>query len=60
MKKNIQMLPIVASIGIGATAYTMMTGRGGQLQNMLPQMSNMNNQGSSQTMDQQTNQQQNQ
>jgi hypothetical protein len=64
MKKNIQVLPIVASIGIGATAYTMMTGRGGQLQNMLPQMSNMNNQGSSQgssqTMDQQTNQQQNQ
>ncbi|KAB2491758.1 hypothetical protein [Priestia endophytica] len=60
MKNNIQVLPIVASIGIGATAYTMMTGRGGQLQNMLPQMSNMNNQGSNQTMNQQTNQQQNQ
>ncbi|RAS75454.1 hypothetical protein [Priestia endophytica] len=60
MKNNIQVLPIVASIGVGAAAYSMMTGRGGQLQNMLPQMSNMNNQGSNQTTDQQTNQQQNQ
>ncbi|RAS75261.1 hypothetical protein [Priestia endophytica] len=60
MKNNIQVLPIVASIGVGAAAYSMMTGRGGQLQNMIPQMSNMNNQGSNQTMNQQTNQQQNQ
>ncbi|MCJ7983259.1 hypothetical protein [Priestia megaterium] len=36
MKNNIQVLPIVASIGIGAAAYSMMTGRGGQLQNMIP------------------------
>lgn len=41
MKNKIQVLPIVASIGIGAAAYSMMTGRGGQLQNMIPQMSNM-------------------
>lgn len=44
MKKgNIQILPIVASIGIGAAAYSLMTGRGGQLQNMIP-MAGMNNQ----------------
>lgn len=42
MKNNIQLLPIVASIGIGAAAYSMMTGRGGQLQNMMPQLSGMN------------------
>jgi hypothetical protein len=36
VKNNIQLLPIVASIGIGAAAYSMMTGRGGQLQNMIP------------------------
>ncbi|WP_415762859.1 hypothetical protein ACMYUM_29070 (plasmid) [Priestia megaterium] len=36
VKSNIQVLPIVASIGIGAAAYSMMTGRGGQLQNMIP------------------------
>jgi hypothetical protein len=36
MKNNIQVLPIIASIGIGAAAYSMMTGRGGQLQNMVP------------------------
>ncbi|MFD1707226.1 hypothetical protein ACFSCZ_10835 [Siminovitchia sediminis] len=48
MKNNIQVLPIVASIGIGAAAYSMMTGRGGQLQNMMPQLSNMGNQGASQ------------
>lgn len=45
MKNNIQVLPIVAAIGIGAAAYSLMTGRGGQLQNMLPQLSNMSNQG---------------
>ncbi|MGW9019279.1 hypothetical protein [Priestia megaterium] len=43
MKNNIQVLPIVASIGIGAAAYSMMTGRGGQLQNMIP-LSGMGNQ----------------
>ncbi|MCY8235104.1 hypothetical protein [Priestia endophytica] len=59
MKNNIQVLPVVASIGIGAAAYSMMTGRGGQLQNMIP-LSNMSNQGNNQTMNQQTNQQQSQ
>ncbi|TYR79454.1 hypothetical protein FZC66_15250 [Priestia megaterium] len=45
MKNNIQVLPIIASIGIGAAAYSMMTGRNsGQLQNMIP-LSGMNNQG---------------
>ena len=45
MKNNIQILPIIASVGIGAAAYSMMTGRGGQLQNMMPlsQLSNMSN-----------------
>ncbi|KAB2489795.1 hypothetical protein [Priestia endophytica] len=60
MKNNIQVLPIVASIGIGAAAYSVMTGRGGQLQNMIPQLSNMNQQGSNQMMNQQADQQQNQ
>ncbi|MGK9185675.1 hypothetical protein KXS12_26030 [Priestia filamentosa] len=60
MKNNIQVLPIVASIGIGAAAYSMMTGRGGQLQNMMPQLSNINNQGSNQMMNQQADQQQQQ
>ncbi|MCG7343970.1 hypothetical protein MHZ92_07490 [Sporosarcina sp. ACRSL] len=41
MKNNIQVLPIVAAIGIGAAAYSLMTGRGGQLQNMLPQLTKM-------------------
>jgi hypothetical protein len=45
-KDNIQILPIIASIGIGAAVYSMMTGRGGQLQNILP-LAGMNNQGSS-------------
>lgn len=44
MKNNIQVLPIIASIGIGAAAYSMMTGRAGQLQNMIPQLSNMGGQ----------------
>ncbi|MCJ7842657.1 hypothetical protein MUB24_17475 [Lederbergia sp. NSJ-179] len=47
MKRNIQVLPIIASVGIGAAAYSMMTGRGGQLQNMIPQLSGMNQQGGS-------------
>lgn len=42
MRNNkIQILPIIASVGIGAAAYSMMTGRGGQLSNMIPQLSNM-------------------
>ncbi|GLY09314.1 hypothetical protein [Bacillus badius] len=41
MKKNIQLLPIVASIGIGAVAYSMMTGRSGQLPSMIPQLTGM-------------------
>ncbi|UOK56268.1 hypothetical protein LIT32_12745 [Bacillus sp. CMF21] len=44
-KNNIQILPIVASIGIGAAAYSLMTGRGGQLQNMMPQLTGMSSQG---------------
>lgn len=44
MKNNVQILPIIASIGIGAAAYSMMTGRSGQLQNMMPQLSNLNTQ----------------
>lgn len=46
MRNNIQFLPIIASIGIGAAAYSMMTGRGGQLQNMFPQLSGMSKQNS--------------
>jgi hypothetical protein len=42
--RNIQILPIIASIGIGAAAYSMMTGRGGQLSNMMPQLANMGGQ----------------
>ncbi|WP_164525469.1 hypothetical protein [Siminovitchia acidinfaciens] len=38
---KIQILPIIASVGIGAAAYSMMTGRGGQLSNMIPQFSTM-------------------
>jgi hypothetical protein len=45
MKNNIYLLPIVAVVGIGAAAYSLMTGRGGQLQNMIPQLANMSNQG---------------
>ncbi|MBM7716537.1 hypothetical protein MHB50_06575 [Siminovitchia sp. FSL H7-0308] len=47
MRNNIQVLPIIASIGIGAAAYSMMTGRGGQLSNMIPQLSNVGGQGAS-------------
>jgi hypothetical protein len=43
--KNNMILPIVAAIGIGAAAYSLMTGHGGQLQNMLPQLSKMGNKG---------------
>lgn len=42
--KNIEWLPMMASIGIGAAAYSMMTGRGGQLQSFLPVIANMMNQ----------------
>jgi len=63
MKNNIQILPIIASVGIGAAAYSMMTGRGGQLQNMIPlsQLSNMSNMDSmgNQGSNTMTNQQQN-
>ncbi|HLU21159.1 hypothetical protein [Lederbergia graminis] len=41
MKRNV--LPIIASIGIGAAAYSLMTGRGGQLANVIPQLSGLNN-----------------
>jgi hypothetical protein len=33
--KNSAWLPIVASIGVGAATYSLMTGRAGQLQNMI-------------------------
>ncbi|WP_176713667.1 MULTISPECIES: hypothetical protein [Bacillaceae] len=45
MRNNIQILPIVASIGIGAAAYSMMTGRAGQLSNVIPQLTGMGGQG---------------
>ncbi|MFS0644223.1 hypothetical protein [Siminovitchia sp. 179-K 8D1 HS] len=47
MRNNIQILPIIASVGIGAAAYSMMTGRGGQLSNMIPQLPGMGGQGGS-------------
>lgn len=46
MRNKLQVLPIIASVGIGAAAYSMMTGRGGQLQNMIPGLSNMSGQAS--------------
>nr|WP_223155200.1 hypothetical protein [Alkalibacillus aidingensis] len=39
------MLPIVASIGVGAVTYSMMTGKAGQLQNVLPSLSKMSGNG---------------
>ncbi|MGM8215362.1 hypothetical protein ACLIA0_07270 [Bacillaceae bacterium W0354] len=39
--KNVEWLPIVASIGIGAATYSVMTGKGGQLQNLIPAITNM-------------------
>lgn len=47
MQSKVQVLPIIASVGIGAAAYSLMTGKGGQLQQMLPQLSGM---GESQSM----------
>jgi hypothetical protein len=35
-KGNIQLLPLIASIGIGTAAYSMMTGRGGQIEKVIP------------------------
>ncbi|MBM7551309.1 hypothetical protein [Thalassobacillus pellis] len=40
-RRNIRWLPMIASIGIGAATYSMMTGQGGQLQNMVSGMTNM-------------------
>ena len=45
MRNNIQLLPIVASIGIGAVAYSMMTVQSGQLSNVIPQLTGMSGQG---------------
>ncbi|WP_091773326.1 hypothetical protein [Piscibacillus halophilus] len=39
--RNVEWLPMIASIGIGVAAYSMMTGRGGQLQSFLPMITNM-------------------
>ncbi|MFD2682402.1 hypothetical protein [Bacillus seohaeanensis] len=49
--KNSAWLPIVASIGVGAATYSLMTGRAGQLQNMITGMTGMasNNQQAPQT-----------
>ncbi|WP_226583478.1 hypothetical protein [Halobacillus litoralis] len=40
-KRNVQWLPVVASIGIGAATYSMMTGQAGQLQNVIPSLAKM-------------------
>jgi hypothetical protein len=45
-KNKVEILPVIASIGIGAAVYSMMTGRAGQLQNMLP-LTGLTNQGGS-------------
>lgn len=39
MRKNI--LPMIAAIGIGTTAYCVMTGKANNLQKFLPQITNM-------------------
>lgn len=39
--KNIEWLPILASIGIGAATYSVMTGKGGQLHSLIPAITNM-------------------
>ncbi|MBA2173413.1 hypothetical protein H0266_00720 [Halobacillus locisalis] len=49
MRNNVQWLPIIASVGIGAATYSMMTGQGGQLQNVLPGIAKMSNQMPSQS-----------
>ena len=42
MEKNkVQWLPIIASVGVGAATYSVMTGQGGQLQNVLPGLTKM-------------------
>ncbi|MGV2622278.1 hypothetical protein QRD89_12640 [Halobacillus sp. ACCC02827] len=43
-KKNVQWLPVIASIGIGAATYSMMTGQAGQLQKVIPTLSKMSGQ----------------
>ncbi|WP_169513894.1 hypothetical protein [Halalkalibacillus halophilus] len=43
--KNIQWIPMIASIGIGAATYSMMTGKGGQLQQVMPMITGMTGQG---------------
>lgn len=45
MRNNIQLLPVIASIGIGAVTYSMMTGRSGQLANVIPQLASVGSQG---------------
>ncbi|MGP4067563.1 hypothetical protein [Halobacillus sp. B29] len=35
-RQNVQWLPVIASIGVGAATYSLMTGQSGQLQNVLP------------------------
>jgi|GEM_PF-4070194 len=35
-RQNVQWLPVIASIGVGAATYSLMTGQSGQLQSVLP------------------------
>lgn len=39
--KDIEWLPIVASIGVGAVTYSVMTGKGGQIKSFIPMIANM-------------------
>ncbi|WP_408010542.1 hypothetical protein ACJROX_09645 [Pseudalkalibacillus sp. A8] len=58
-RRNIQWLPVIASVGIGAAAYSMMSGRqAGQLQNVIPGMTNMGGMGGNTQANQGTNQMQ--
>jgi hypothetical protein len=41
MRRMDQILPIIASVGVGIAAYQMMSGNGGKMKNMLPLASNM-------------------
>jgi hypothetical protein len=41
MRRMDQILPIIASVGVGIAAYQMMSGNGGKMKNMLPLDSNM-------------------
>ncbi|MCF6409344.1 hypothetical protein [Pseudalkalibacillus salsuginis] len=57
-RRNVNWLPVIASVGIGAAAYSMMTGQAGQLQNVIPGLSNMGGMGGNTQANQATNQMQ--